>query len=644
MQRKDYVEKQTAATRTAPTPPDPAELERAHVASRTAAQALAEHVANEPPRPDIPPQPLSPQQETLKRVWESGGPAGPDPALLRALPADQQRMLMGAQRNQGKLLALGDLARQGIVKTASDIEGHALTLDPAMRDAYFASWRHFDPLEQLGMEYLKQNPQVLAAIPELANPELDLAAAYKMPTDVYNALFGQKGGAAGDRVTGVFSEPEQPTHLAQFSQRFLMRPFRAAIWARPQMVANIAVRGLIQAVGKEGPELFKPGNIAEAFSMRGDPTVAAGFRNLSTDQVHQVLGSATLGRILNTIPDGIRRVANATASIQRALVFVTEHDKMVAAGADEQTARMAGMQAIRESLVTHDNLTPIEQSIVRQVFPFYAYQKMLFQYLSRFPADHPFVTEVVSKIGQQETQLNSTGLPLMLQQMFQLGAPDKAGNIKAVDVRGFNPFRNFANDMTLTGIAMNANPALKVLMEAFGVNPAKGTPELYPGLTYNPQTGSLEARRPSLGPLQLAEAVIPQLGTIDAMLGFNNRLKYLKQTNPSAYRAMLFQTAGIPIPQTVNVPAETAHAEESLYRLSTTAVSNFLKTGDSGYISGYNLLPYASRWWTPDQLEQWYNGQAQNIRAAQTSASPSLKGMLQPLPRRTAQLPPTQAG
>jgi hypothetical protein len=126
------------------------------------------------------------------------------------------------------------------------------------------------------------------------------------------------------------------------------------------------------------------------------------------------------------------------------------------------------------------------------------------------------------------------------------------------------------------------------------------------------------------------------------MIGFNNRLKYLKQSNPSAYKAMLFQTLGIPIPQTVNVPAETAHAEESLYRLSSTAVSNFLKTGDSGYISGFNLLPHASRWWTPDQLEQWYNSQVANIKAARQAgpATPSYRALLQPLPRRTAQLPP----
>jgi hypothetical protein len=645
-----------------------AQLERAHVASRTAAQAWAEHLANEPPRPPVEALQgqLSPAQESMRRVWFSRDPAEPaagpalaetktgamDPALLRMLPLDQQYVLLQAQRQYGQLLAFADQVRMGTVQTATDLEGEALRLDPSLRAARFSDAVHFDLFDEVGLGRLRDNPRLLEQIPDLANPNLDLAAGWTTPRDVYNGLFGQKGeyytDAAGVkrqyRVQGVLRSRIEPGPLAAASQRFLMGPFRASIWARPMMVANMAVRSLIMAVGQEGVEVLKPSTLVRAFQMvrEGDPTVAAGFRNLSTDQVHSLLGSATLGRILDTIPGGVRRVSNLLASTQRAAVFLTEHDNMVAAGASEETARMAGMQAIRDALVTHDTLTPIEQSIVRQVFPFYAYQKMLFGYLANYPADHPFVTEVASKIGRQETELNSSGLPQMLQQMFQLGSPDQSGNVRAIDVRGFNPFRNFANDMTLTGMAMNANPALKILMEGFGVNPAKGTPELYPGLTYNPQTGSLEATRPSLGPLQMAESVIPQLGTIDAMLGFNSRLKYLKQTNPSAYRAMLFQTLGIPIPQTVNVPAETAHAEESLYRLSQTAVSNFLKTGDSGFITGYNLLPWSSRWWTPDQLEQAYNAQATRIRAAnQAPAGSSLKALLTPLPRRTAQLPPT---
>jgi hypothetical protein len=623
-------------------PPDPRKLGRLQAGSAAAAQALEEHKAQEPPKlpygphPDQAP-PMSPAQETLKKVWESGGAEGPDPALLRALPEEQQQLLRRAATNQGKLLALNSWAEMGIAKTAVDIEGHAMTLDPILRDRYFNSFTHFDPLEQMGLSYLKNHPQVLEAVPHLNTPGIDLAHGYSLPTDVYNALFRDQGPARG-----VLVDRPTPGTLAKASAKGV-RIFKGSLFLRPSMVANIAVRGLIQAVGKEGPELFKPSTIRESFNMAraSDPTVIANWRNLSTDQAHGLLAGSTLGRIVSEIPHAMSRATSFVSGVQRAMVFITEHDSMVKAGADESTARMAGMAAIRETFNTMDSMTPIEQTIIRQIFPFYGYQKMLFNYLSSFPADHPFVTETMSKIGQQETALNGSGLPQTVQQMLFIGNPDQNGNVKAVDVRSFNPFRSFANDLTLAGFTANLNPALKVLLQGVGVKTSTGTPELYPGLTYDPQTGSLVAKRPGIGITQALEAAVPQLATVDAMLGFNNRLKALKTSDPSAYRAYLFQTVGIPTPQTVNLPQQTAKSEEALYRLSSSAASSFIKTGDYGTIAGFNLIPYQSRWWTPEQLLEWRRAQAATISTAkQQPSGTSLKALLTPLPRTTAQLPP----
>jgi hypothetical protein len=621
-------------------PPDPQRLGELQAKSSAAHQALAEHQAVGHPKPE-PPAPagepgLSPAQETLQKVFMSGGPEGPDPALLRALPQDQQQLIAGAYRNQGKLLALNQWAEMGVARTATDIEGHALTLDPALRDRFFASWTHVDPLDQMGLNHLKTNPKVLESIPNLG--QADLAAGYKLPTDVYNALFKGDG-----YIRGVLADRPTPGTLGKASAKGV-RVFKGALFLRPTMVANIAVRGLIQAVGKEGPELFRPSTISDAFSMArsGDATVAAGFKQMSTDQAHSFMAGSTLGRIVTEIPQAVSRVTNLVSGVQRAMVFLTEHDRMVSAGVDEQTARMAGMTAIRDVFNTADSMTPVEQTIVRQIFPFYGFQKHLYNYLATMPADHPFVTETMSKIGQQETQLNSSGLPQTVQEMLWLGNPDQNGNVKTVNVAGFNPFRNFANDLTLAGFTANLNPALKILMQGVGVKTSTGTPELYPGLTYNPQTGSLEAKRPGISLTNIAEAAIPQLGTLDTMLGFNNRLKALKTQDPSAYRAMLYQTLGIPIPQTVNLPQQTAKAEQSLYRLSSTAGSSFIKTGDYSAIAGYNLIPYQSRWWTPEQLQQYRQAQASRISAAkQEPTGTSLKALMTPLPRTTTQLPPT---
>lgn len=629
-------------------PPDPEKLGKLQAQSAAAHQALEEHKAAGEPvvARKTATESLSPAQETLQKVFMSGGPEGPDLALLRALPEDQQWLISNAYRNQGKLLALNQWAQMGIARTATDIEGHALTLDPALRDRFFASWTHVDPLDQMGLSHLKSNPKVLESIPNLAHA--DLAAGYKLPTDVYNALFKDDGYVRGVLTprggpSGLEREARNPGTLGKASAKGV-RIFKGAMFLRPMMVAHIAIGGLIQAVGKEGLAMFKPSTIADAFSMArtGDATIAAGFKTMTTDQTHSFLAGSTLGRIISEIPQATSRVTNFASSVQRAMVFITEHDKIKAAGVDEQTARMAGMSAIHEVLNTTESMTPVEQAIVRQIFPFYGYQKHLFTYLASFPADHPFVTETLAKIGQQETQLNSSGLPQTVQQMMWLGSPDQAGNVKAVDVRGLNPFRNFANDFSLAGFTANLNPALKLVLQGVGVKTATGTPELYPGLTYDPQTGNLVAKRPGVGVTQMLEAAVPQLGTLDTMLGFNNRLKALKTQDPSAYRAYLFQTLGIPIPQTISLPGKTAKAEEALYRLSSSAASSFIKNGDYSTISGYNLIPYQSRWWTPEQLQQYRQAQASRIGAAkQEPSGTSLKALMTPLPRATAQLPPT---
>jgi hypothetical protein len=138
----------------------------------------------------------------------------------------------------------------------------------------------------------------------------------------------------------------------------------------------------------------------------------------------------------------------------------------------------------------------------------------------------------------------------------------------------------------------------------------------------------------------MASNFFPELRTIDGFLGINTRIKALYKQDPSAARAYLWNTLGIPITQTINVPGEVARHEKALFTVAQRDVTAYLKTGDYSWINGYLQVPFHGKMWTPSQLHDYYT------RLQQTSPAPpgaSEKGLIPKKVRAPAGATPTTA-
>lgn len=589
----------------------------------------------------------SPSQRFVEEVFRN-----PTTHSFARLTLDEQKLIKGAWFKGGIDTFHGWLVQSGIAKTLNDVYQEALKQPVELRDAYLKhSAVPYDPTWRKGQA---GGGYTMAGLTEKVNEGI---SGHVLPADIHSVLFRESTLAPG-----MLSETQRDINFGNIQQygplgkamAATTRGFKTAVFLRPMTVANIAIGNTIRLLG-EDISAFTPSNMSKALRLvhEGDPRVfAGGLRSASTDQVHAGLAGSTLGRITNELRQAQGKVINAATSMQRALAFISRHDEAVAKGRTAEEATRLGMQAVHDTFIHFDAMTPIERTVARQIMPFYGFEKATVQYLTRFTADHPYVTSILSKIGQYETSDNSTGLPQLFQQMFTLGAPDANGNVSAIQVGSFNPFRNFANVFSISGFMGQLNPLLKLPLEAVGMTPG-GTPELYPTLVADPVTGTLKAQDPGVGGLAgVAESFIPQLRTIDGIIGWNGRLKVLKTTDPQAYRAQLFSSFGIPY-QKFNVPSTIARNQEAVYKVAQQSLSKYLKTGDFGFISGYNIIPYAGKWWTPEQLASWYEQQSQLSAAhAQATAlleqqgiqtTPSLKSLLTP-PKKTkgALAPPGQ--
>lgn len=557
------------------------------------------------------------------------------PNLAHLLTTDEARMAARAYKLQGLVAFHGWLTNsllEGVPRTWQALQDHIESLPTGLRKSYLSRFVNHDPWTDGPLQYARDG--ILDANPHLAGMIGEV-----LPKDIHQLLYKEGGLWDGLLSDSRFKRVTGQTETSKLGRIWTTgtATFKGALFLRPSIILKIGIGGLIQAVGQDmvGSEMFRPGVMSSALQMAKDGdlrVMGGGWKAMGGDQTHGFLAGRTAGRIVQSIRGAQERAVELVSGTQRALVFISQHDKAVNAGLDETQARMAAAEAINKVFVTTGSMTPVEQAIIRQVFPFYGFQKHILDYVSKYPAEHPFRVELLSKVAQQETDLHTTGLPQMFQEMFWLGSPDKAGNVKAIDIRGFNPFKSFANDFTLTGFATSINPALSVLLQHFGVT-SQGGPELYPALAVDPQTGQLSTKRPQEGGLLgVMEHFIPQLTTVDEILGFNNRLKALKQSNPSAYHAYLLNSVGIPGVQTVSVPGQTARMSMNLYRVAQQDVAAYLRTGDFGNISGYNILPYQGRWMTPQQLQQFYTA----IRTRQGLS----KKALVPKLRKTPVTPP----
>lgn len=265
---------------------------------------------------------------------------------------------------------------------------------------------------------------------------------------------------------------------------------------------------------------------------------------------------------------------------------------------------LGGLEAVRKTMLDINGMSPVERTIIRNIVPFYAYERWLLRFLTRFPADHPFRAAFLASMGRLQEQEFAQNLPTKFMDILPLGSMDSKGNVSTIDTKNLNPFRslNGYNPFTLAGFLSALNPALTAPFQAAGLNITTATPDLYPNLTVDPRTGALVATHPDLLP-SLIESILPPTQAIDEAIGISSRYKTLKEKGGAAYTKAIFSALGVPfLPVTYNMPEEEIKYAHNQFLSAGAEARNALKSG-SASADTFTKLPVRGEFLTQSQLQ-----------------------------------------
>lgn len=272
----------------------------------------------------------------------------------------------------------------------------------------------------------------------------------------------------------------------------------------------------------------------------------------------------------------------------RSISYLYGKTKAERLGLSEEAARTEGIMLTRKVMQNWDEITPLERTVMRYVFPFYGWMNHIMRYVMSYPYDHPYRTAILSQFARNELEDMGTGLPQNFMNMLFVGEPDENGKIKAINTAGMNPFSDVANYFTLAGFTGNVNPVIGAVLQSLGVDTGRGAPTLYPNLTYDPETGRMVAKNDSLV-MNFAQAVVPQSRVLFAASGMSSEWKELLRRNPDAAGRMLASQLGVPVlAREVPIYEEMFKNELARSDAQNTEVRDALKQGRD--INGYPAL------------------------------------------------------
>lgn len=264
----------------------------------------------------------------------------------------------------------------------------------------------------------------------------------------------------------------------------------------------------------------------------------------------------------------------------RSIAYLSGEDKALTKGLTAEAAQKEGINLVRKVMQNWDEITPIERNILRFAFPFYGWMKHVLGYVYHYPFDHPVRTSVMASFARNELADMGESLPTDMLNLFFIGDQDENGNIKAVNMRGLNPFSDVSNYFTLSGLLGNVNPIVGAAAQSLGVDVSNGGPQLYPEVSYNPETGKLEGGgKNPVG--SFASSVFPAGRAISQLLFNTDNFRTLLATNPDAAGRMLQSEIGLPVLlRNVNVPQEQIRAEVNRQDVQSQVLGEALRSGD----------------------------------------------------------------
>lgn len=333
----------------------------------------------------------------------------------------------------------------------------------------------------------------------------------------------------------------------------------------------------------------------------------------SPDKLLQLAAGAKGARILEKVygkVNALQRFTTFVTNIEKGMAFLGGEKRALAEGYDLATAREIGLKHVEKVFVDYHGMLPIERTVIRQIFPFYAFARYALRYVLSYPIDHPYRASILSHFAAAERDDWDSGLPQLWQSLFFLGDPDPSGNIKASNIKVINPFRDIDSMMSLQGFYSQLGPLPKIALLPLGVNTITGTPDMYPELTYDPETGSLTTKRMGVGEMlpQAISSILPPAQAIEHFVQTTQTMRNLKATNPRAYERQLYSALGIPfIPTEYNVAEARAKGEVKRYKAAQGAVSSSLR-GSSKALEGYDTVPFNGQFVDAQQLQRVLEG------------------------------------
>lgn len=398
----------------------------------------------------------------------------------------------------------------------------------------------------------------------------------------------------------------------------VMNTFRASVLAlSPRFLLNNLVGGAVMLLADTGPDAFRYLRAARTALRDGtlpdDVRLTLGSSTRPHIEFH-ARGGTTLARLLDeartrspALAPGIDLADRARASVStivrksydlnglvddmyKSMAYLQHRDKALTRGLSRAESEAAGSAAIRRVFQTWDDLTPVERTVLRSVFPFYSWARFAIRFALRYPFDHPIRASIMAAFARNELDDLGTGLPQSFLGAFFLGHPDRDGKVTAFVPGSMNPFRDVANYFTLGGFLSSVNPALSTVFESVGMDPLSGTAELYPDLTYDPTTGNLRAR--SSNPLaNFVYNTIPQAEVLASLTGASAEFRELARTNPAAANRRLLSGVGIPLAiRSYDIPGERIAAELNRSRVRDDAFRQGLR-GDDREAQRHTGLP-----------------------------------------------------
>jgi hypothetical protein len=418
--------------------------------------------------------------------------------------------------------------------------------------------------------------------------------------------------------------------------------FKVSVLTGPRHLAHVTLGGVMFMLGRGHVDDYL--HWRDAWQLAKDPTLmpsalSHGLDVMTTDQIFSEAAGNKIGTIFAKVLTPAKAMARAeetVANMQRAMAYLGGKGRALRHGLSADMAEEIGIRHANKMFMDFNGYTSFERGVLKQVFPFYSFTRHILGYVLTYPIDHPMRAAILSNIAEINAKDNASGLPETFQNLFYLGPMDKNGNVNAIDLRTFNPMRDVGNMFSLRGFFTSLNPVAQAVLQAGGVNPLTGSPQLYAQMDFDPVTGSMVSRRPSDIPLKTLESIVPPVSALDNFLGLSANVRAMKASSPLAARKAVFSALNIPfVPQQYNLPQTKAKIEQRLYADALSKMTAATTTGDFTDVLRYNLAPTPAKFGgglqKPADVKQRYDAVAEALKKSGSPAKP--KAVL-PVPKK----------